>query len=131
MATLDDARRIALALPETSEKLSWGSAFWRVRDKGFVWERPLRKTDRAELGDSAPDGEILGVRVADEGEKQALISGDPDAFFTTSHFDGYPAVLLRLDRVDVGELRELIEDAWLDRAPKRLADAFLVEREGR
>ena len=129
MATLEDARRIAMGLPQTSEKKSWGSAMWRVKDRGFVWERPLGKKDRADLGDAAPDGEILGVRIADEGEKEALLQSEPGKFFTIPHFDGYPAVLLRLSEIDLDELEEVITDAWLDRAPKRLAAAFLAGRE--
>lgn len=129
MATLDDVRRMARSLPEVTEKVSWGNVMWRVKDRGFVWERPLGKKDRADLGSAAPDGAILGVRVADEGEKDALISSEPDKFFTIPHFDGYPAVLVRLDAIDVEELEEVITDAWLDRAPKRLAATFLAERE--
>lgn len=129
MATLDDVRRIAEALPEVTSKLSWGHEMWRVRDKGFVWERPLHKTDLAALGDAAPAGEILGVRVADEGEKQALIASEPEVYFTIPHFDGYPAVLVRLEAVDQGELEEIVTEAWLLRAPKRLAARFLAEQE--
>lgn len=125
MATWDDVRRIALALPETSEKQSWGNDHWRVRDKGFVWERPLGRKDVADLGGVAPDGPILGVRVADLGVKDALIADDPDVYFTIPHFDGYPAVLVRLDRVEVAELEELIVEAWLLRAPKKLAKEYL------
>ena len=125
---LDDARRISLGLPGTSEKVSWGSLHWRVGDRGFAWERPLRRTDRAALGDDAPSGEILGVRVADLGEKDALVAAEPAVFFTIPHLDGYPAVLVRLDAIDVAELTEVITDAWLDRAPKRLRAAFLDER---
>lgn len=128
MATLDDARRIALSLPDTSEKTSWGSAHWRVHDRGFVWERPLRKSDLAALGDDAPDGEILGVRVADLEEKDTLIAAEPEVFFTIPHFDGFPAVLVRLEAIDVDELTELVTDAWLDRAPKKLREAFLAEQ---
>ena len=127
MSSYEDARRIALALPATSEKLSWGSRHWRVRDRGFVWERPLSRTDRAALGDEAPTGEILGVRVTDLGEKDALVAAEPDVFFTIPHFDGFPAVLVRLDAIDVDELTEVITDAWLDRAPKRLREAFLAD----
>jgi hypothetical protein len=121
MATWEDVRRIALALPESREHESRGAAGWRVRDKGFVWERPLGKADRAALGDAAPDGPILGVRVADVEVKEALIADDPDIYFTIPHFDGYPAVLVRLDRIPVAELADLIRQAWLLRAPKRLA----------
>jgi len=129
MATLDDVRRLAESLPEVTSKLSWGHEMWRVRDKSFVWERPLRKTDLAALGDAAPEGEILGVRVADEGEKQALIASEPDIYFTIPHFDGYAAVLVRLAAVEEDELEEIVTEAWLLRAPKRLAQQFLAERE--
>ncbi|MFI7429930.1 MmcQ/YjbR family DNA-binding protein [Micromonospora sp. NPDC049836] len=124
MATWDDVRRIALALPETSERGSYDDRpAWRVRDKIFVWERPLHAPDRAALGDAAPDGLILGARVPDLGAKEALLADDPAVYFTTPHFDGYPAVLVRLDRIDVAELTELITEAWYARAPKRLAAA--------
>lgn len=126
MATWDDVARIALALPETTEGTSYGARAWKVKDKGFVWERPLRKSDFEALGDAAPDGPILGARVADEGVKHALVSDDPAVFFTTPHFDGYPAVLVQLENIEVGELRELVVEAWLDRAPKRLAREFLA-----
>jgi hypothetical protein len=129
VSSLEEARRIALSLPGTSEKVSWGSLHWRVRDKGFAWERPLRKGDLAALGDDAPAGEVLGVRVADLGEKDALVAAEPDVFFTVPHLDGYPAVLVRLDAIDVDELTEVITDAWLDRAPKTLREPFLAARE--
>ena len=129
VATLEDARRIALALPATSEKVSWGSLHWRVRDRGFAWERPLRKTDLAALGDDAPTGEILGVRVADEAEKEALVAAEPEVFFTIPHFDGWPAVLVRLEAIGLDELTEVITDAWLDRAPARLRDELLRSRQ--
>jgi hypothetical protein len=125
MATWDDVARIALALPETSEAISREQRHWRVRDKSFVWERPLRRSDLEALGDAAPHGPILGARVEHEIAKRALIESDPDIYFTTPHFDGYPAILARLDVLDVAELAELITEAWLNRAPKRMADAFL------
>jgi hypothetical protein len=125
MASWDDVRRLALALPETSERPSRDHAFWRVRDKGFVWERPLRASDLRALGDAAPTGPILGARVEHLGAKEALLASEPDVYFTTPHFDGYPAVLVRLDVITVDELGELILDAWLARAPKRLASSYL------
>jgi hypothetical protein len=125
VATWDDVRRIALSLPETSEQISRGLRSWRVKDKGLVWERPLRRADLEALGDTAPDGPILGARVEHLGAKEALLADEPDVYFTTPHFDGYPAVLVRLDRIAVRELEELIVEAWLDRAPKRLATAYL------
>jgi len=127
VSSWDDVREIALGLPETNEQPSRGHAFWRVRDKGFVWERPLGQTDLRALGDRAPDGPILGVRVETLGIKEALISGDPEVFFTIPHFDGYSAVLVRLERIGREELREVIVEAWLTRAPRRLADAYAAE----
>lgn len=125
MATFDDVRRIALALPEVSE----GERLdFRVRKNLFVWDRPLRKTDYAALGADAPDGPILGVRVADVGVKEALLADDPAVFFTTPHFDGYPAILVRLPEIAVDELEELIVEAWLLRAPKRVAAGYLASR---
>ena len=106
---------------------SRGSANWRVRTKGFVWERPLRRADYEALGENAPEGAILGVRVADLGVKEALLGDDPDVFFTTPHFDGYPAVLVRLERIGTPELEEIIIEAWLDRAPTGLASRYLEE----
>ena len=125
MATWDDVREIALALPETNERPSHGNAFWRVKDKGFVWERPLRESDRKALGDAASEGPILGVRVEHLGAKEALLQDDPGLYFKTPHFDGYAAVLVRLDRIGLEELREIIVEAWLCRAPRKLADAYL------
>ena len=120
MTSLDDVARVCLALPETSEVRARGSRQWRVRDKLFVWERPLRSRDLDELGDAAPSGPVLGARVPDEGAKAALIADDPRTFFTTSHFDGYPAVLCRLDVLTEQDLRELAAEAWACRAPRRL-----------
>jgi hypothetical protein len=125
MATWDDVRRIALGLPETTEAVSWGHAHWRVKDKGFVWERPLRRSDLEALGDAAPEGPILGARVEHLVAKEALLADDPDVFFTTPHFDGYPAVLVRLDEISDEGLEEVIVEAWLCRAPKRLAQAYV------
>jgi hypothetical protein len=125
VAGWDDVRRIALALPETSEQTSRDLAFWRVRDKGFVWERPLRPADLRALGDRAPTGPILGARVEHLIAKEALLADDSGVFFTTPHFDGYPAVLVRLDDVTVEDLEEVIVEAWLVRAPKRLARKYV------
>jgi hypothetical protein len=126
VATWDDVRRIALALPETSEDVSRGLRHWNVRGKGFVWERPLRRSDLEALGDAAPDGPILGARVEHLVAKEALLADDSGVFFTTPHFDGYPAILVRLDAIDVGGLDEVIVEAWLARAPKRLVREYLI-----
>jgi hypothetical protein len=125
VATVDDVRRIALSLPETSERESRGNLEWRVKDKGFVWERPLRQGDISALGSRVPHGPAYAARTADEGVKLALIADDPEIYFTTPHFDGYAAILFELDRIGVQELTELITEAWLARAPRTLAEAFL------
>ncbi len=125
MADWEDVRRIALALPETAEGTSYGSASWTVRKKGFVWERPLRGTDLRALGDAAPTGPILAARVEHVGAKEALLADDPTVFFTIPHFDGYPAILVRLEQISLDDLDELITEAWLARAPKRVAQSFL------
>jgi hypothetical protein len=125
VAGWDDVRRIALGLPETGERLSRDLSSWRVRDKGFVWERPLRPADVRARGDDAPEGPILGARVEHLVAKEALLADDPEVFFTTPHFDGYPAVLVRLDRIAVEDLEEVIVEAWLARAPKRLAQEYV------
>jgi len=127
MATWDDVRRLALSLPETSEDLRRGLMFWLIRDKLFVWERPLRQSDLCALGDAAPDGPILGARVEHLVAKEALIADDPDVYFTTPHFDGYPAVLVQLEKIGLDELEELVVEAWLARAPKRLAKEYIAE----
>jgi hypothetical protein len=131
MATWDDVRSLALELPETSEGVSRDLRQWRVKDKGFVWERPLRRSDLEALGEDAPDGPILGARVEHLVAKEALLADDPAVFFTTPHFDGYPAILVRLDRIALDDLREVIVEAWLARAPARLAKAYLDESPGR
>jgi hypothetical protein len=128
VATWDEVRRIALSLPETSEQLSHGHASWRVRDKPFVWERPLRPADVRALGEGAPDGPILGARVEHLIAKGALLADDPGVYFTTPHFDGYPAVLVRLDNITPDDLEELIVEAWVARAPKRLAQEYVQAR---
>jgi hypothetical protein len=125
VADWDDVRRIALSLPETSEGTSHGQASWRVKDKAFVWERPLRPSDLRALGDRAPTGPILGARVEHLVAKEALLADDPAVYFTTPHFDGFPAVLIRLEKIAVEDLREAIVEAWLARAPKRRATEYV------
>lgn len=129
MAKWDDVDRLVLSLPEvTSHTGRDGLRQWKVKAKLVAWERPLRKSDYEALGDSAPEGPILGVRAPDLGAKEAMIASDPDIYFTTPHFNGYPAVLIKLDRVPLDQLEEAIVAAWLDRAPKREAKAWLEER---
>lgn len=88
----------------------------------------MRASDIAALGKSAPDGPILGVRTADLEMKQLLLLRNPDVFFTTPHFDGYPAVLVRLEKIKAKELKDVIVEAWLSRAPKRAVSEFLRKK---
>ena len=125
MADWDDVRRLALGLPETTEGSAHGNISWRVRDKGFVWERPLRQSDRAALGPAAPTGPILGARVEHLGAKEAMLADGPPGIFTRPHFDGYPAILVELDRIELADLEEIVVEAWLARAPKRLVKEYL------
>ncbi|MCV7122453.1 MmcQ/YjbR family DNA-binding protein [Mycobacterium lacus] len=126
MATWDDVARIVGELPLTVERSPHD---WRVGKKVIAWERPLRKSDREALaarGMEPPTGDILGVRVSDEGVKFALIADEPGVYFTTPHFEGYPAVLVKLAEIDVIELEELVTEAWLTQAPKKLVQEFLA-----
>ncbi len=127
MATWEDVANIVGDLPLTEER---SPREWRVGKKLIAWERPLRLSDRealTALGIEPPNGDILAVRVADEGVKFALIADEPDVYLTTPHFDGYPAVLVRLAEIDVLGLREVVVEAWLTQAPKRLVQEFLGE----
>ena len=127
MATWTDVRQIAMRLPETEERVSSDHIpQWRVKDKLFAWERPLRRADLEALGGAAPNGPILAARVPDLGVKEAFLADDAQVYFTTPHFDGYPAILVRLDRITVPDLEELLVEAWLARAPKRLATGYLA-----
>ena len=125
MATWDDVARLALAMPEATERVSRDMRQWRVKEKLFVWERPLRRPDLAALGDAAPTGPVLGARVEHLVAKEALLADDSGVFFTTPHFDGYPAVLVKLDEIGAGDLEEVVVEAWLARAPPRLVEAYL------
>jgi hypothetical protein len=125
VATWSDVKRLALALPEAEERLSRDMRQWRVDGKLFVWERPLRPKEIEALGDRAPNGPILGARVEHFVAKQALLADDSRVFFTTPHFDRTPAVLVRLEEIAVEDLEEVITEAWLARAPRRLSERYL------
>jgi hypothetical protein len=115
MATQEDVRRIALSLPETTQDPR-GFRFF-VKDKQFAWAYMERvEANRPRIART----DVIAIRVANDLEKQSLLGMDSEKFFTTPHYNGYPAVLVRLPEVDVDLLRELLTDAWRSRAPRRL-----------
>ena len=116
MADAHDVRSIALALPNVAEIDSDGFDF-RVGDKGFVWSYPERRPGRPRVIRT----DIAVLFVGDEAEKQALLLGEPELFFTTPGYDGWPLVMLRLPEVSVDRLAELVTDAWRMRAPETMA----------
>lgn len=133
MVRIEDVRAIALALPGAEEAVSGhtGATAWRLKSGQFAWVRGPSAADLrqlAEVGREWPDGEVLAVRVADLGEKEELLAAEPDALFTIPHFDGFPGLLVRLDVVPRDRLAEIITDAWLVRAPARVAKEWLAER---
>jgi hypothetical protein len=125
MPDFDDVRRLVTALPEVEESTTHGNLSWKVKGKLFAWDRPLRASDRAALGDGAPQGPILGLRTDGQTGKEAVLATGTPACFTIPHFAGYPAVLVQLELVDPDDLAELIVEAWLAQAPKRLANEYL------
>ncbi len=123
MPTLDDAARIAAGLPGVTEGERHGNTTWFVGGKAFAWERPFSKADIRRYGNVAPPtGPILAVAVADLDEKDAVLASGSSAVFTIPHFNGYAAVLIRLDAVSETEMEELIEDAWIVHAPPEHRD---------
>lgn len=115
MVDWDIVRALARAFPEVEESTQGRIAF-SVRGKGFAWEARER------------DGGGLAVRV-DRDEKQLFLDANPDVYFTSPHYNGFPAVQIRLEQIDEDELHERLEDAWLIQAPKRLASAYMANAE--
>jgi hypothetical protein len=129
VVTIEEARRLAMALPEVTEGERWGNRTWLVAGKGFAWERPFSKADIRRFGDQPPpEGPIVAIRVEDLGEKEAVLAANPKAFFTIPHFDGYAALLVQLKTVTKRALREALLDGWLACAPPDLADEYLARK---
>ena len=126
MADWDDVRRIALDLPEAVEDVSGTTTAWRVGSKAFAWERVLRRGEREQLGDDAPDGPALGVRVPDVGMVDALVAARPGVFLVVAGYGVHPMALLHVERASFEDLDEAVTESWLCRAPKRLTRPFLA-----
>lgn len=126
-----DLDELALAMPEATKEVEEGRPTYRVHGKMFCFHRgPRPDAVDAETGERLDD--VLAFRVADLGVKELLLSDSRGIYFTTPHWDGYSAVLVRipdLERLDRDELRDLVEEAWLTRAQKRLAKTRLASRE--
>ena len=130
MADQADVRRLALSLPETNEaedRFAF-AVLNRGKRKAFVWawnERVAPNKPRVRRRD------VVAIRVANQGEKEELLAADPEKFFTEPHYNGFPAILVRLEAIDVGELEELITDGWRCQAPKALVAVFERQRSDR
>ena len=132
MLTLEEVKAFVERLPEVTEGARHGNRTWFVAGKAFAWERPFTKADIRRFGDETPPtGDIVAMSVADLAEKEAVLAEGTPGVFTTPHFNGYPAVLLQLQRVPKRKGRELLLDAWLACAPRKLADEHMARRRRR
>jgi hypothetical protein len=132
VVSVDEVARIALDLPGVTEGERHGTRTWSVAGKAFAWERQFSKADLRRFGDvTPPEGPILAVRVEDLGEKEAVLQSHRKSFFTIPHFDGYPAVLVKLKTVTRSALREAMVDGWLACAPRNLADDYIAREAAR
>ena len=123
---MESVADLALGLPDTDETSKWNRRTWTVAGSGFAWERPFAKADLKRFGDTTPPtGPILAVAVDDLDEKEILLAQGLDGFFTITHFDGYPAVLVQLDVADDETVRNAVIDAWLCKAPAPTAQRYL------
>jgi hypothetical protein len=122
VAGWDDVRRIALGLPGAVEEDNGRTRSWRVGARAFAWERLLRRGEREVLGDGAPPGPALGLRTADPGVVDALVTARPGVFFTVAGYGLHPMVLVHVERASVEDLEEALADAWWCRAPRRLRE---------
>lgn len=131
MITEDEAIRAIEELPEVTEGVKWGRRTWSAAgSKGFVWERPFSKADIKRFGDQpVPDGPIFAVRLADLGEKEALLGEGRPGHFTIQHFNGYPALLIQLSATSAEAFAETVLDGWLAAAPPEIAEQYVRDRE--
>jgi hypothetical protein len=123
LPTIDDAARLALALPEVEEGERHGRRTWLVVGKTFAWERAFSKADIKRFGsEPPPSGPIVAVSTLDLEDKDAILASELPGVFTIPHFDGYPAILVQLEECTREHLGELLLDGWLARAPAELVE---------
>ena len=128
MVNFEEVATLAMAMPEVTEGVRFRHRTWLVDGKGFAWERPFSKADLKRFGDETPpSGPILAVRVADQSEKEAALAVTPKSVFTISHFDGFDAVLIQLDKATSRVVRDAVIEAWLACAPNKLVEEYLAE----
>lgn len=129
MATLDDVERLVTALPDVTEGTTFRNRAWFVAGNVFCWVRPFSKADIRRFGaDPVPGGPIVGLRTEDVTERDAIVAQGDVGLFTIEHLANHPGYLVQLDVVDDARLALGVEDAWLARAPRSLAEAYLRDR---
>jgi hypothetical protein len=126
MVSHDDAVAVIVSLPEVTTGSSYGNQAWSVSGKMFAWDRPFSKADIKRFGaEPVPSGPILGVKMDGLEEKAAVLAAGTPGVFTIPHFDGFPAVLVQLDEIDIADLRAIVVDGWLASAPDALAQQYV------
>ena len=131
-ATFDDVAALVAELPDVTVGDRHGRRTWFVGKKGFAWERGFSKADLKRFGDEpVPQGDILAVLTEDLADKEAVLAAETPGVFTIPHFDGYPAVLIQLDRIGKRALRDLVLDAWLAGASDAQAQEYLASKKPR
>jgi hypothetical protein len=128
MASFDDVTQITAELAGVTTGMRYGTGTWQVGKHVFAWVRPFSKADVKRFGaETPPSGQILAVSVADLQDKEAVLAEGHAGVFTTSHFDGYAAVLVQLDVVSIEVLHDLVIDAWMTSAPPPLVEDYLAQ----
>ena len=126
MVSHDGAVAVIVSLPAVTEGSSYGNQAWSVSGTTFVWDRPFSKADLKRFGgEPVPGGPILGVKVDGLEEKAAVLAAGTPGVFTIPHFNGFPAVLVQLDEIDIDDLRAILVDGWLASAPDALAQQYV------
>ncbi len=129
MVTIEEVERLCLAPPSVTERTSWGNRAWFVEKAMFCWVRPFSKADLRRFGDDpVPQGDIVGLRTEDLAERDAILAEEVPGFFTIEHLANHPGFLVELAVADPDRLATAVEDAWLARAPRSLAERYLADR---